>query len=48
MATTGKPYPIELSKGGSSAQHVDFTQYDASVALSPPAKSIDISKLSGK
>jgi hypothetical protein len=48
VATTGKPYPIELSKGGSGAQHVDFTDYDASVALTPPAKSIDISKLSAK
>jgi hypothetical protein len=48
VATTGKPYPIEITKGGGSPQHVDFDHYDASVPLSPPAKSIDISKLQGK
>jgi hypothetical protein len=48
VATTGKPYPIEIAKAGSAAQHVDFDSYDASVALSPPAKSIDISQLQGK
>jgi hypothetical protein len=48
VATTGKPYPIEIAKTGSSAQHVDFDNYDAPVSLTPPAKSIDISQLQGK
>jgi hypothetical protein len=48
VATTGKPYPVEIAKTGSAAQHVDFDHYNASVALTPPAKSIDISQLQGK
>ena len=48
VATTGKPYPIEIAKTGSAAQHVDFDHYNAAVALTPPAKSIDISQLQGK
>jgi hypothetical protein len=48
VATTGKPYPVEIAKTGSASQHVDFDQYNASVALTPPAKSIDISQLQGK
>ena len=45
VATTGKPYPIKIAKTGSTAQHVDFDHYNAAVALTPPAKSIDISQL---
>jgi hypothetical protein len=48
VATTGKPYPIEIAKTGSAAQHVDFDHYNAAVALTPPAQSIDISQLQGK
>ncbi len=48
VATTGKPYPIQIAKTGSAAQHVDFDQYNAVLKLSPPAKSIDISQLQGK
>ena len=48
VATTGKPYPVQIAKAGSTAQHVDFDAYNASVALTPPAKSIDISQLQGK
>lgn len=45
VATTGKPYPIEIAKGSNNAQHVDFGQYNASVSLTAPAKSIDLSQL---
>jgi hypothetical protein len=48
VATTGKPYPIEIAKTGSGSQHVDFDNYNAPVSLTPPAKSIDISQLQGK
>lgn len=48
VATTGKPYPIEIAKGSDNSQHVDFDHYDASVSLSAPAQSIDISQLHGK
>lgn len=48
VATTGKPYPIQIAKTGSPSQHVDFDRYDAAVKLAPPAKSIDISQLQHK
>lgn len=48
VATTGKPYPVQIAKAGASAQHVDFDHYNAAVGLSPPPKSIDISQLQGK
>jgi hypothetical protein len=48
VATTGKPYPVEIAKTGSGAQHVDFDHYNATVALTPPAKSIDVSQLQHK
>lgn len=48
VATTGKPYPVQIAKTGSSPQHVDFDSYDAAVTIAPPAKSIDISQLQGK
>jgi hypothetical protein len=48
VSTTGKPYPIQIAKSGTSAQHVDFDSYNGSVSLTPPSKSIDISQLQGK
>jgi hypothetical protein len=47
VATTGKPYPIQIAKSGASAQHVDFDKYNATVNLAAPSKSIDISQLQG-
>ena len=41
-------WEMKIAKTGSAAQHVDFDHYNASVALTPPAKSIDISQLQGK
>jgi hypothetical protein len=46
VATTGKPYPVEILKTGAQGGHVTFDRYNESVSLTPPAKSIDISQLS--
>jgi hypothetical protein len=48
VATTGKPYPIQLSKTGSGGGKVSFTRWDEDVSISaPPAsETIDLSKLS--
>jgi len=43
VATTGKPYPVQISKG--TTQHVDFDHFDAAVHLAPPRSAIDIGKL---
>jgi hypothetical protein len=45
VATTGKPYPIELSKGGSESGKITFDQWDRPVAIAAPANSVDLSEL---
>jgi hypothetical protein len=47
VATSGKPYPVQLAKSGGSGGKVNFTEYGKTVSLSAPANSIDISKLHG-
>ena len=36
VASTGKPYPVELFKGGSDGGRVDFDRFNQAVKLSPP------------
>lgn len=47
VATEGKPYPVEIEGGGSSAGKITFDSWSKSVSLSPPPSSdvIDIQKL---
>ncbi len=45
VATTGKPYPIEISKTGSSGGQLVFDHFNQPVSLTAPANAIDISKL---
>lgn len=45
VATTGKPYPIELNKSGSDGGQITFDQFNQAVTLAAPSNSIDISKL---
>jgi hypothetical protein len=45
VATTGKPYPIEIKKAGAQGGHLSFDRFDQSVPLSPPANAIDVSQL---
>lgn len=45
VATTGQPYPVELTKGGSQGGHIDFSGFNQSVSLAAPANAIDISQL---
>jgi hypothetical protein len=45
VATTGKPYPVEVvKKGGTESGSVAFDRFNESVPLSAPANSIDISQ----
>jgi hypothetical protein len=44
VATTGKPYPLEISKSGSGGGKIDFTKFNESVSLTAPANPIDISQ----
>ena len=45
VATTGKPYPIQVVKGGSQGGELDFDRYNQPVTLKAPAGAIDISTL---
>jgi hypothetical protein len=45
IATTGKPYPIEITKGGSGGGKITFDKWNGTVALSAPANAIDVAQL---
>lgn len=47
VATTGKPYPIEVVGGRSSPGTITFDGWGKTVALTAPKGAIDISKLGG-
>jgi hypothetical protein len=48
VATTGKPYPLEILKTGAAGGHITFDRFNQSVSLTAPAHSIDISQLKTK
>jgi hypothetical protein len=45
VATTGPPYPIRIENTGSRGGELNFGDFDATVALTPPKSSVDISDL---
>jgi hypothetical protein len=45
VATSGKPYPLEIAKGGTEGGKVVFDGWNKPVTLSTPKDAIDISKL---
>jgi hypothetical protein len=45
VATTGKPYPVEISKDGSGSGTITFDSWNQPVALAAPANAIDIAQL---
>lgn len=45
VATTGKPYPLEITKSGSESGKVVLDRWDEPVTLSAPAGAIDIKSL---
>ncbi len=45
IATTGKPYPVEISKDGSGGGKVTFDSWNQKVALAAPANAIDVNQL---
>jgi hypothetical protein len=47
VATTGKPYPVEILATGAQGGHLVFDRFNESVSLTAPANSIDISQLQG-
>jgi hypothetical protein len=45
VATTGKPYPVQISKTGSTGGKVTFSEWDAPVTITAPTGAINIEKL---
>ena len=45
IATTGKPYPIQISKGGSGGGKINFDSWNGTVTLAAPANAIDVAQL---
>lgn len=45
VATTGKPYPLQITKGGSGGGTVTFNRWDAPVSVAAPANAVDLSQL---
>jgi hypothetical protein len=45
VATTGKPYPVQIAKSGSDGGRLTLDRFNETVPLTPPANAIDISKL---
>jgi len=45
VATTGKAFPLEISKTGAQGGQITFDHFNQPVTLTPPANAIDISQL---
>jgi hypothetical protein len=45
VATTGKPYPVQLSKGGSESGKITFDRWNQPVTITAPANAVNLSEL---
>jgi hypothetical protein len=45
IATTGKPYPIQISKSGSGGGTITFDRWNKPVTVAAPANAIDVAQL---
>ena len=45
IATTGKPYPIQLVKHGKESGQITFTGWNQAVSLAAPANAVELAKL---
>jgi hypothetical protein len=45
VATTGKPYPLQISKGGSESGKIGFDRWNQPVTITAPANAVDLSEL---
>jgi hypothetical protein len=45
VATGGKPYPLQISKGGSESGKITFDNWNQPVTIATPANSVDLSEL---
>lgn len=45
VATTGKPYPVQITKTGSESGKITFANWNQPVTITAPANSIDLAEL---
>jgi hypothetical protein len=45
VAATGKPYPVEVARGGRSGGHILFDHWNEAVTISPPLNAINLNQL---
>jgi len=45
VATSGKPYPVQLAKGGAGGGTLTFDRWNQPVSITPPANAIDLAQL---
>lgn len=45
IATTGKPYPIQIAKAGTGGGKISFDRWNKTVTLAAPANAIDVAQL---
>jgi hypothetical protein len=45
VASTGKPYPSQISKGGSESGKIAFDRWNRPVTIAAPANAVDLSEL---
>jgi hypothetical protein len=45
IATTGKPYPIEIARSGAGGGKITFDRWNKTVTLAAPANAIDVAQL---
>lgn len=45
VATSGKPYPLQISKTGSETGAIKFDKWDEPVTITPPSSSVNLSEL---
>lgn len=45
VATTGKPYPVAITKGGSENGKIVFSNWNQPVTIAAPANAVDLSEL---
>lgn len=47
VATTGKPYPVELIKQGSDGGHLSFDHFNDAISVTAPPNTVDLPQLGG-
>lgn len=45
VATSGKPFPVEITKTGAESGKITFDDWNKAVAITPPANSVDLAEL---